>query len=128
MNKNEKNPFSDINLNYKIWLSTTYGESIMGDGKWQMLKAIEKHGSLMAATEAMGLTYRKTWDNLKKIENVLGVRLLDKSRGGTGGGTTSLTPEGKKLVRAFDLFHKKYDKLLNKAFEEFKSNLIRQDV
>ena len=50
-----------IKPEYKVWLSTHTGEGIMGDGKWQILKAIEKTGSLMAATELLGLTYRRTW-------------------------------------------------------------------
>ena len=49
-----------IKPEYKIWLSTETGEGIMGDGKWQILKAIEKKGSLMAACDALGLTYRRT--------------------------------------------------------------------
>lgn len=127
MSKNNKDPYSDIQLNYKIWLSTKSGENILGDGKWQILKAIEEHGSLMAATEALGLTYRRTWGNLKKIEKILGVSLLEKSRGGASGGSTHLSTEGKKMVNAFDKFHTKYDKLLNKAFDEFLSDLKQND-
>jgi len=127
MSENNPDPYSNIRLNYKIWLSTDNGESILGDGKWQILKAIEKHGSLMAATEALGLTYRRTWGNLKKIEKILGIPLLEKSRGGASGGSTQLTREGKKLVAAFDKFHTKNDKLLIKAFDEFLADLQQND-
>jgi len=108
-----------IKPEYKIWLSTETGEGIMGDGKWQILKAIEKNGSLMAACEALGLTYRRTWGDLKKIEEQLGFQLLDKSRGGKDGGTSTLTPEGKRLVEAFDDFHSRVDGVIQMAFKEF---------
>ena len=108
-----------IKPEYKIWLSTEAGEGIMGDGKWQILKAIEKTGSLKSATESLGLTYRRTWGDLKKIEEQLGFPLLDKSRGGKDGGTSSLTPEGKKLVQAFDNFHAHVDGVIQIAFKEF---------
>ena len=108
-----------IKPQYKIWLSTDTGEGIMGDGKWQILKAIEKTGSLMAATESLGLTYRRTWGDLKKIESQLGFQLLDKSRGGKDGGTSTLTPEGKRLVEAFDNLHARVDNVIQQAFEDF---------
>jgi len=113
----------NIQFNYKIWLSTPEGKGIMGDGKWKILKAIEEHGSLKAATEALGLTYRRTWGDLKEIEEALGFALLDKSRGGKEGGNTTLTSEGKNLVRAFDQFHDKIDSVIEEAFVEFRQKL-----
>jgi len=50
----------------------------------------------------MGYSYRQTWDNLRKIEEKLQVKLIDKSRGGEKGGQTVLTPQGEKLVDFFD--------------------------
>lgn len=99
------------------------GKGIMGDGKWKILKAIEEHGSLKAATEALGLTYRRTWGDLKEIEEALGFSLLDKSRGGKEGGNTSLTAEGKNLVLAFDQFHDKIDSVMETAFIELQQKL-----
>ncbi len=34
--------YSNINLNYKIWLETQDQLGILGDGKWVLLKAIEE--------------------------------------------------------------------------------------
>lgn len=113
----------NIKFNYKIWLSTQDNQGIMGDGKWKILKAIEEHGSLKAATENLGLTYRRTWGDLKEIENTLGINLLDKSRGGKDGGQTQLTPEGKKLVAAFDNFHQKVGSIIDEAFDSFRKDL-----
>jgi len=115
-------------LNYKIWLSTEDGKGIMGDGKWQILTAIEKHGSLKAATQALGLTYRRTWGDLKQIEKDLGYPLLEKKRGGKYGGETTLTEQGNNLVKSFDQFHKKTDRLIEKAFVELKANLTNPET
>lgn len=120
----KEQPLKNFNLNFKIWLSTPDGKGVMGDGKWQILKAIEKHGSLKAATEALGLTYRRTWGDLKAIEEQFGFPLLEKSRGGAEGGKSELSPEGKNLVNAFDAFHAKVDVLMDKAFREFRQNLV----
>lgn len=117
-----------IRLNYKIWLSDPEDNGILGDGKWKVLKLIEEKGSLKAACEAMGYTYRRTWGNLQKIEQVLGFPLLEKHRGGNEKGSTRLTPQGKKLVEAFDAFHAMADDTIEKGFREFmkKLNKINQ--
>lgn len=108
-----------IQLHYKIWMEDLSGAGILGDGKWQMLKLIDEKGSLKAACDAMGYTYRRTWGNLKKIEDFFGFPLLERHRGGAEGGTTQLTPEGKRLVKAFDRFHETVDATITKGFHEF---------
>ncbi len=120
----DKEISKEFKLNYKIWLSTNDGKGIMGDGKWQILKAIEKHGSLKAATIALGLTYRRTWGDLKQIEKDLGYPLLEKKRGGKYGGETTLTMQGERLVKAFDKFHKKTDRFMEKAFIVLEKDLL----
>ncbi len=115
--------FKNIRFNYKIWLSTNDGINLLGDGKWKILKAIEEHGSLKAATDSLGITYRRTWGDLKKIEKQLGFQLLEKSRGGKDGGKTYLTAQGKLLVNAFDEFHEKIDLVMDDAFEDFRRRL-----
>jgi len=118
---------SKIKLNYKIWISNQDDKGIMGDGKWKILKAIDEHGSLKAATEALGITYRRTWGDLKQIEEDLGFLLLEKTRGGKDGGQTQLTLKGKKLVEAFDVFHGKVDQLIDDAFIDFKDILTEME-
>jgi len=114
---------SGIHLHYKIWMSDDNNQGILGDGKWQMLKLIEEKGSLKAACEEMGYTYRRTWGNLMKIEKFFGFPLLEKHRGGSDGGNTTLTEEGKRLVRAFDKFHASVDDLILHGFETFINDL-----
>jgi molybdate transport system regulatory protein len=108
-----------MRLDYKIWLSDAKGNGILGDGKWRMLKLIAEKGSLKAACDELGYTYRRTWGNIKKIEDFFGFPLLEKHRGGAEGGSMSLTEEGKILVNAFDKFHSKTDRLIREGFTEF---------
>ena len=114
---------SGIHLHYKIWMSDDTNQGILGDGKWQMLKLIDEKGSLKAACDEMGYTYRRTWGNLKKIEKFFGFPLLEKHRGGSEGGNTVLTEEGRRLVRAFDKFHASVDSVIQKGFEKFITDL-----
>jgi molybdate transport system regulatory protein len=114
---------STIDLHYKIWMSDKDETGILGDGKWQMLKLIEEKGSLKAACEELGYTYRRTWGNIQKIEKFFGFPLLEKFRGGSEGGRMTLTTEGRQLVKAFDEFHASVDKTIRNGFEKFLKEL-----
>jgi len=118
-----KSKYQHLKLNYKIWLESDSDQGVLGDGKWLLLKTISETGSLKAALEKLGLSYRKTWNNLQQIEKRLGFALLDSSRGGSDGGGTKLTPEGEKIVWAFDRFHQEFDALIFSAFKSFFDDL-----
>lgn len=115
--------YANIHPEYKIWLATEGGAGVLGDGKWKILKAIREAGSLAAACESLGITYRRTWNDLKKVEKMLGFALLEKSRGGQDGGHTVLTAEGVKLVSAFDEFHASMDTLMQQEFSKLLNQL-----
>lgn len=102
----------NLSFKYKFWIENPDGESIFGDGKYRLFKAIEETGSLKYAVAKLNLSYRKTWDKLREIEEKLGYPVLETTQGGPTGGGTSLTPEGKKLMRAFELLHSLCDKYI----------------
>ena len=118
-----RDKIGQIRLDYKIWLADSEGTGILGDGKWRMLKLIAEKGSLKAACDELGYTYRRTWGNIKKIEDFLGFPLLEKHRGGAEGGSMTLTGEGKLLVRAFDKFHSSADAVIKQGFRDFINEL-----
>ncbi len=116
--------FKELTPDYKIWFATIDGKGVLGDGKWKILKKIDEAGSLTAACEQLGITYRRTWNDLKKIEKMLGIQLLETERGGAEGGSTKLSEQGHKVVAAFDNFHKRMDFLMLEEFKILKSELV----
>lgn len=102
----------------KIWLSAADRRGVFGDGKWRLLKAIDQRGSLKGACEVLGISYRKAWGDLKKTQTFLGTKLLEKHRGGTGGGNTRLTPQGKKLLKAYSKFRRDIEKATQRSYEK----------
>jgi len=113
----------NLRLNYKIWLETSERKGILGDKKCELLKAIDETGSLNDAMKKLNLTYRKTWDNLRKIEQELGFSLIKPTRGGADGGNTVLTAEGKVIIQAFDKFHDQFDQIIQQGFEKILNDL-----
>ncbi len=119
----QKNKQPEFRLNFKCWIERTSGESILGEGKWRLLKAIQASGSLKAAAEEMGYAYRQTWENLRTIEDRLGFKLIEKSRGGSGGGRTTLTRKGEMIVAFFDRLYGEIEPGLQKHFEKMVQEL-----
>lgn len=113
----------NLRLNYKIWLETSDRNGILGDKKCELLRAIDETGSLNDAMKKLNLTYRKTWDNLRKIERELGFPVIKPTRGGADGGNTVLTTEGKILIQAFEKFHSEYDQIILQGFEKILNEL-----
>lgn len=123
----ETEKYRNLRLNYKIWFTDEVGAGLLGDGKWKILKAIDEAGSLTAACEKLGITYRRTWNDLKSIEKRLGFALLEKNRGGVDGGSTCLTVEGHRLIKAFDNFHEKMDVMMQDQFKSLIKELTDND-
>lgn len=94
-----------------------------GPGVAQLLHAVQQLHSLRAAALSMDMAYSKAWTIIKNSEKALGFSLLDSATGGKGGGGAALTPEGARLLRAYDTFcsrlHDAADELFQEEFAPF---------
>ena len=111
--------YYDIFLKFKVWLENTNGESILGDGKFELIDCIDQLGSLKAAADKMGVSYRKAWGMIKDAEEKLGFCLTEKHRGGQHGGKSVLTPEGKKLIEAYKELLVEFDEVIYQITKKF---------
>ena len=90
-----------MDLGAKIWLEEK-GKSVLGAGRLALLKAIESEGSIAGAAKKLKISFRSAWGSVGDAEENFGVKLLERRKGGTGGGRTNLTPEARELVAKFD--------------------------
>lgn len=111
---------------FKLWVAHGDTESIFGGGKWRLLRAIDNTGSLKAATETLGISYRKAWGDLKQAEKSLGIKFIEKHRGGPDGGETRLTPTGKKWLTEYDRFHAAIEKTVKKEFDAWLNRISKE--
>jgi len=65
-----------------------------------LLQAIDSEGSLNAAADALGRSYSRAHKRLQTVEAALGP-LVERERGGTGGGGSALTAEARALLARF---------------------------
>ena len=117
----------DLIPKFKMWFSTADAEGVFGDGKWRLLQAIEQKGSLKKAAESSGISYRKAWGDLKKAETGLGVKFIEKNRGGKDGGRTVLTDEGRKWIHSYSRYRRDMEKNAEKLFVQFLKTVAQKE-
>lgn len=111
--------YYDVFLKFKVWLENTEGESILGNGKFELIDYIDQLGSLKAAADKMEISYRKAWGMLKEAEEKLGFALTEKHRGGQHGGNSVLTEEGKELIEAYKELLVEFDEAIYQITKKF---------
>ncbi len=89
-----------LEVRSKIWIERQ-GDVVLSEWRVELLEAIDTHGSLSRAAEALAVPYRTAWDRVKATESEVGFRLLESESGGADGGCRRLTPRGRELCRRF---------------------------
>lgn len=87
----------------KVWIEAD-GHMALSDYRVRLLEAVKDSGSLAEGAAAMGLSYRRAWGKIKELESNLGVRLLESTAGGQGGGSSHLTPLAEDLIARYNRF------------------------
>jgi molybdate transport system regulatory protein len=88
-----------VDVRSKVWLEE--GNSpLIGAGRAELLRAVERTGSINAAARELGMDYRRAWGLIDSMEQRLPFRLVVRRRGGSGRGTT-LTEEGRRLLELY---------------------------
>ena len=121
--KPPKSTRNDVFIQYKLWLQSISGEGIIGEGKIRLLQKIAELGSLSAAAEVLGMSYRKAWGDIRKAEKLLGYPLTEKHRGGRDGGSSVLTPRAIRLLEAYNALKMDFSRNLDEAVTEFKRRI-----
>lgn len=96
-----------IEVKTKVWLEIN-GHRLFGEGSAQLFRLIRETSSINASAKIMGISFRRAWGMVKDMEDVLGIVLLEKKRGGIGGGTTTLTPAALELLDRYEAILKKF--------------------
>jgi molybdate transport system regulatory protein len=84
----------------RVWIEKD-GELYMGWGRVLLLESIDRLGSIAQAARAMKLTYRNAWLWVESMNRLGPGPLVEKSYGGSGGGRSRLTEQGKKEIERY---------------------------
>jgi len=76
-------------------------EVTFGAADAELLRAIAEQGSVLGAAEALGRSRARALNHIEELEAELGP-LVERQRGGAGGGGSRLTGEARTLLARFD--------------------------
>lgn len=88
----------------KIVFTDDNGIKFFGEGPCQLLRGVEKTGSLRAAAMEMNMAYSKATKLMKQAESSLGFPLTTRCTGGKDGGGSVLTIEGAQWLRQYEAY------------------------
>ena len=86
----------DYHIRSKLWIEDAEGKVVFGLGRYRILEAIDRLGSLQAAAKDLRMSYRAVWCRIKASEERLGKSLV--ARKGRG---SCLTPLAQKLMKQY---------------------------
>ena len=100
----------------KVWV--TFGDRLkFGDGRADLLELIEDRGSLRAAAQVSGMSYRNAWGYLRELESVAGFKFVERVKGGGPRSGMRLTKAGKNFVARYRKFRSGLDAVAMRHFE-----------
>ncbi len=83
----------------RLMIRVAFGaHDALGPGKVRLLELVDKHGSISAASRAMGISYRRAWLLIEGLRQTFREPVLAARHGGTRGGGAGLTPFGRDLL------------------------------
>ncbi|MBN1984343.1 MAG: LysR family transcriptional regulator [Chitinivibrionales bacterium] len=121
-------PQAQLHPKIRLYCNAGSSEGVFGSGKWHLLAAIADHGSLRKAAESLKRSYRKAWGDIKVAENGLGRKLVERTRGGSNGGTMVLTSFGKAMLDAWNRYFLDVEECSKKCFDKYIATIVKKGV
>lgn len=91
------------------------GGTKFGAGRAELLRIVDAEGSLKAAVERMGMSYRTAWGYVRELEGAAGFAFLERAGSGPSGGMR-LTDAGREFLAAYDAFRERVDEVAAQEF------------
>ena len=100
-----------MHVDSSIWLDKNQ-KGFLGKGRIELLKNIDKYGSLSKAAKEMKMSYKAAWDALNEMKKLSSVNLIISNSGGSGGGGSRLTSRAKDYIKIYELLFQTQQKFL----------------
>ena len=97
-------------------------ESFFQSETARFLQLIAHSGSMQTACKQLHISYSKGWKIVKTAESFLGFPLISTQSGGTSGGSSSLTTDGKIFLEKFLRIEEQLNETAEQLFHELFSD------
>ena len=88
------------------------GTRFFGPGPVELLQRIEETGSINQAAKKMGMSYKKAWEMVNRLNEIVGSPLVITATGGEKGGGSSLSTEAKQLIEYYQSLRERFRKFM----------------
>ena len=95
----------EYKIKSRLWIEAD-GKILLGEGRVKLLKAIEETGSLSKASKSIGMSYKKAWSLIDKVNSRAEQPVIATAVGGSKGGGTTLTDYGRSLIATYERINK----------------------
>ena len=89
-----------------------------------LLSLVDETHSVRAAGQRMQLSYSSCWNMIRRLEEQLSYSLIERSQGGSGGGSSSLTEKGKLLLERYNSYVRALDAESQKLYKSYFSDIF----
>lgn len=76
-------------------------DDVLGPGKADLLVAIAETGSISGAARRMGMSYKKAWLLVERLNRMFAAPLVTAGSGGRRGGGAAVTKEGVRVLALY---------------------------
>jgi molybdate transport system regulatory protein len=95
---------NDWQVRVRAWIERE-GEAVLGEGRAELLAAIDRENSITRAAKAAGMSYRRGWSMVQAMNAAAGEPLVETTAGGAKGGGAQLTPRGRHALLVYEQLH-----------------------
>lgn len=106
-------------LHFKTKLVISREKDFFGPGVFHLLQYIDETGSIQAAADKMNLSYSKGLKMINKAEKELDFRFLKRCNGGRNGGSSTITPEGRRFMEQYEAMLEDIRQISGEFFEKY---------
>ncbi len=110
-----------MEIKSKVWLMNE-GRMVFGKGRRELLEAILAAGSISAAARGLGLSYRHAWSMINSSEKRLRRKLVERVRGGAGGGGARITAYAARLLEKYRSIEREFERLAGEKTRELEKS------
>jgi len=89
-------PHDNFAVRSKVWVEDNEGNVIFGLGRYRILEAVGRLGSLQAAARELKMSYRAVWMRVRASEERMGRTLVEREGKGS-----RLTPFAENLMKQY---------------------------
>jgi molybdate transport system regulatory protein len=102
-----------LKVNGSLWIECG-GKKYFGPGPMELLERIDDTGSINKAAKQMGMSYKKSWEIINRLNKKAAQPLVETRTGGQKGGGSLISPEAKQLIIDYKNLRKKFELFLEK--------------